>query len=77
MEFEKYQKIFIQESSKYLEELDTVLMEVEKNLQDQQLWGEIHGKIHSVKGDGQSAQHDGSGSFCHAMESWCKLFQEG
>jgi two-component system, chemotaxis family, sensor kinase CheA len=77
MELEKYQKIFIQESSKYLEELDTVLMEVEKNLQDQQLWGDIHGKIHSVKGMARALSLTDLATFCHAMESWCKLFQEG
>ncbi len=77
MELEKYQKIFIQESSKYLEELDTVLIEVEKNLQDQQLWGDIHGKIHSVKGMARALSMADLATFCHAMESWCKLFQDG
>ncbi|MCG6878453.1 MAG: Hpt domain-containing protein [Deltaproteobacteria bacterium] len=77
MELEKYQKIFIQESSRYLEELDGILLKVEKNLQDQALWSEIHGKIHSVKGMARALSMMELSTFCHAMESWCKLFQEG
>ena len=77
MEFEKYHKIFIQESRKYLEELDAVLMEVEQNLSDQRLWGEIHGKIHSMKGMANALSMTELATFCHAMESWCKLFQDG
>ena len=77
MELDKYQKIFIQESSKYLDELDTVLIRVEKNLQDQQLWGDIHGKIHSVKGMARALSMTDLATFCHAMESWCKSFQDG
>ncbi len=77
MELEKYQKIFIQESSRYLEELDGILMEMEKNPQDQPLWGEIHGKIHSVKGMARALSMTDLATFCHSMESWCKLFQEG
>jgi len=77
MELEKYQKIFIQESSKYLDELDTVLIKVENDLQDRQLWGEIHGKIHSVKGMARALSMMDLATFCHAMETWCKWFQEG
>ena len=77
MELDKYQKIFIQESSKYLEELDAVLIRVEKDLQDQQLWSDIHGKIHSVKGMARALSMTDLATFCHAMESWCKLFQDG
>ncbi len=77
MELEKYQKIFIQESSRYLEELDAVLLKVENDLHDQQLWGEIHGKIHSVKGMARALSMMDLGNFCHAMETWCKLFQDG
>ena len=77
MELEKYHKIFIQESGQYLEELDAILLEVEKNLQDQALWSEIHGKIHSVKGMARALSMMDLSAFCHAMESWCKLFQEG
>ena len=77
MELEKYQKIFIQESSRYLEELDAVLLKVENDLRDQQLWGEIHGKIHSVKGMARALSMMDLANFCHAMETWCKLFQDG
>ena len=77
MELEKYRKIFIQESSRYLEDLDAILLKVEKNLQDQALWSEIHGKIHSVKGMARALSMMELSTFCHAMESWCKLFQEG
>ena len=77
MELDKYQKIFIQESSRYLDELDAVLIKVEKDLQDQQLWSDIHGKIHSVKGMARALSMTDLATFCHAMESWCKLFQDG
>ena len=77
MELEKYQKIFIQESNKYLEALDAVLIEVEKDLQNRRLWGDIHGKIHSMKGMARALSMDEMATFCHAMEEWCKLFQEG
>ncbi len=77
MELDKYQKIFIQESSKYLDELDAALINVEKDLQNRQLWGDIHGKIHSVKGMARALSMTDLGTFCHAMESWCKLFQSG
>lgn len=77
MELEKYRKIFFQESSKYLEELDAALIKVEKDLQDQQLWSDIHGKIHSVKGMARALSMTDLATFCHAMESWCKLFQDG
>ena len=77
MEIEKYHKIFIQESSKYIEELDAGLMKVEKDLQDQALWGDIHGKIHSVKGMARALSMNDLAAFCHGMESWCKMFQEG
>ena len=77
MELEKYQKIFSQESSRYLEELDSVLLKVENDLRDQQLWGEIHGKIHSVKGMARALSMMELANFCHAMETWCKLFQDG
>ena len=77
MELEKYQKIFIQESNKYLDELDVVLIQVEKDLQNRRLWGDIHGKIHSMKGMARALSMDELATFCHAMEEWCKLFQEG
>ena len=46
MDIEKYKKIFLQESGKYLHELETTLIRVEKDLLNQDLWGDIHGKIH-------------------------------
>lgn len=77
MELEKYRKIFTQESIKYLDELDAVLLKVEKDLSDRRLWGEIHGKLHSVKGMARALSMMDLASFCHAMETWCQFFQEG
>ncbi|MBW2708500.1 MAG: Hpt domain-containing protein [Deltaproteobacteria bacterium] len=77
MELDKYQKIFIQESNKYLDELDAALIKVEKDLQNQQLWGNIHGKVHSVKGMARALSMTDLATFCHAMEFWCKSFQDG
>lgn len=76
MELEKYQKIFIEESGKYLEELDSILMEVEKDHHNQQLWGEIHGKIHSIKGMSKALSLNKLADLCHALEEWCKAFQQ-
>ncbi|MFH1955092.1 MAG: ATP-binding protein [Pseudomonadota bacterium] len=77
MDLEKYRKIFIQESGKYLDELDTVLIQVEKDILNQQLWGQIHGKIHSIKGMAKALSIDKISELSHSMEAWCKQFQGG
>ena len=77
MDLEKYKKIFIQESGKYLDDLDMTLIQVEKDLSNQHLWGEIHGKIHSIKGMARALSLDKVSDLCHSMEAWCKQFQGG
>ncbi|MBW1783053.1 MAG: Hpt domain-containing protein [Deltaproteobacteria bacterium] len=77
MDIDKYKKIFIQESGKYLNELDTALIRVEKNLLNRDLWSDIHGKIHSIKGMARALSLDNVSGLCHSMEAWCKEFQEG
>lgn len=77
MDLEKYKKIFVQEASKYLDELDIFLIRAEKDLRNQQLWGEIHGKIHSIKGMAKALSMEGIAGLCHSMEDWCKQFQGG
>jgi len=77
MDLTKYQKIFTEESEKYLKELDKLLIEVEKDLLNTQLWTEVHGKIHSIKGMARALSLDKISDLSHAMESWCKHFQQG
>ena len=77
MDLEKYERIFTQESEKYLSELDDYLTKVEKDLANRDLWSEIHGKIHSIKGMAVSLSLDKIGKLSHSMESWCKEFQQG
>jgi len=77
MDLEKYKKIFVQEANKYLDELDIVLIRAEKDLPNQQLWSEIHGKIHSIKGMSKALSMERIAGLCHSMEEWCKQFQGG
>jgi len=77
MDIEKYKKIFTQESGKYLQELNTTLIRVEKDLLNRDLWSDIHGKIHSIKGMARALNLDTVSGLCHSMEAWCKGFQEG
>jgi len=77
MDIDKYKKIFIQESGKYLHELDAALIRVEKDLPNRDLWSDIHGKIHSIKGMARALSLDTVSGLCHSMEAWCKEFQGG
>ncbi|MFH0844911.1 MAG: ATP-binding protein [Pseudomonadota bacterium] len=77
MDIRKYQKIFSQESEKYLKELDDLLMAVEKDLFNTGLWGDIHGKVHSVKGMASALNLERITVLGHNMEEWCKKFQSG
>ena len=77
MDRTKYEKIFTQESEKYLKELDDLLMRVEKDLLNGDLWSEIHGKIHSIKGMARALGLDKITGLSHDMENWCKEFQQG
>jgi two-component system chemotaxis sensor kinase CheA len=77
MDLTKYQKIFTEESEKYLKDLDRLLIEVEKDLLNTKLWTEIHGKVHSIKGMARALSLDKISDLSHAMENWCKQFQQG
>jgi two-component system, chemotaxis family, sensor kinase CheA len=77
MDLTKYEKIFTQESEKYLEELDRLLIRVEKDPSNFDLWADIHGKTHSIKGMASALSLEKITSLSHAMEKWCKEFQQG
>ena len=77
MDLTKYKNIFAQESRKYLEDLDPLLISVEKDCSDRELWKQIHGKIHSIKGMARALSMESISSLCHLMEAWCKQFQQG
>ncbi len=77
MDLTKYEKIFIQESENYLKDLDDLLMEAEKDLGNREIWQEIFGKIHSIKGMARALSLEKTTGLTHAMENWCKQFQEG
>ena len=77
MDIEKYKKIFIQESDRYLQELTAELLRVEKDLLNRGLWSDVHGKVHSIKGMARALNLDVISALCHSMEAWCKEFQGG
>lgn len=77
MDLTKYEKIFTQESEKYLKDLDDLLMQVEEDLVNRDLWSEIHGKIHSIKGMARALSLDKITDLSHCMENWCKEYQQG
>ncbi len=77
MDLTKYERIFTEEAGKYLEELDRFLMEVEKDPDNLNLWGDIHGKVHSIKGMSRALSLDKITGLSHLMEDWCKAFQQG
>ena len=77
MDRTKYEAIFDQESQRYLDELEALLIAVEKSPSDQGRWGEIHGKIHSIKGMARALSIDNITSLAHLMEEWCKMYQLG
>jgi two-component system chemotaxis sensor kinase CheA len=76
MDAGKYERIFRQESDRYLQELDELLAKVEKDPVSRELWTEIHGKIHSIKGMAKALSFHRITDLSHSMESWCKSFQE-
>jgi len=77
MDLTKYEKIFTQESEKYLDELDRLLISVEKDPSNPDLWADIHGKTHSIKGMARALSLEKITTLSHAMEKWCKEFQQG
>jgi two-component system, chemotaxis family, sensor kinase CheA len=77
MDLSKYYKIFAQESDRYLEELDDLLSQVERDLKNPGLWTDIHGKFHSIKGMARALSLDKITDLSHRIENWCKQFQEG
>ena len=77
MDRSKYEQIFDQESGRYLKDLDDLLLKVEKEAGNRDLWGEIHGKIHSIKGMARALSLEKITTLSHLMEAWCKAYQEG
>lgn len=77
MDRTKYEDIFTRESERYLDELDDLLIRVEKDLPNRDLWSEIHGKIHSIKGMARALSLTKISDLSHSMENWCQQFQQG
>ncbi len=77
MDLAKYRNIFAQESRKYLEDLGPLLIAVEKDRSSTELWEQIHGKIHSIKGMARALSMENISALCHNMEGWCRQFQQG
>jgi len=76
MDLTKYRKIFIHESTQYLEALENLLVDAEKDLQNPDLWTAVHGKIHSIKGMARALSMEKISHLSHAMEDWCLRFQQ-
>lgn len=77
MNRDKYEKIFMQESERYLNDLDELLLELEQDPTRPEQWGEIHGKIHSIKGMARALGMEKITTLGHLMEEWCEAFQHG
>ena len=77
MDLEKYRKIFTQESMKYLEQTDRILVRLLSDMSSRELWTEVHGKMHSIKGMAKAMSLPNIAQLGHSLESWCLLFQKG
>jgi len=77
MDLEKYRRIFLQESEKYLHEIGETLTELENDPQDVRRWTELHGKVHSIKGMARAMSLETISRLAHEMEAWCLKFQKG
>lgn len=75
MDLDKYHKIFLQESGKYLEQIDQLLIQVDNHPSDTGLWSELHGKVHSIKGMARAVSKTSIAQLSHEMENWCLAFQ--
>jgi|GEM_PF-708669 two-component system, chemotaxis family, sensor kinase CheA len=75
MDLEKYRKIFTQESGKYLEQIDQLLIQVDEHPSDAGLWNDLHGKMHSIKGMARALSKTNIAQLSHSMENWCLAFQ--
>jgi two-component system chemotaxis sensor kinase CheA len=77
MDLTKYEKIFTHESERYLKELDDLLATAEEDLGNRNVWSQIHGKIHSIKGMARALSLNKITELSHYMEDWCKEYQSG
>ena len=77
MERSKYEKIFARESERYLNDLESLLLQAEKEPEDRDCWKEVHGKIHSIKGMALALGIEKIITITHLMEEWCKLYTSG
>ncbi len=75
MDLEKYRQIFLRESDKYLQEIGSILIDVEAAPEETGHWQELHGKIHSIKGMARAMSLDAISRLAHEMEAWCLKFQ--
>ncbi|MBI5590026.1 MAG: Hpt domain-containing protein [Deltaproteobacteria bacterium] len=75
MDQEKYRKIFIQETGKYLDQIGQLLIQVDNHPCDTGLWSDLHGKMHSIKGMARAMSKTNIANLSHAMENWCLAFQ--
>jgi len=77
MDLTKYFNIFTEESKTYLQELEQLLIQAEKRPDEQHLWEEVHGRLHSLKGMARTLDLNHISTFCHSMETWCLELQQG
>jgi len=75
MDLEKYRQIFLRESDKYLQEIGSILIDVEADPDETGHWQELHGKLHSIKGMARAMSLETISRLAHEMEAWCLKFQ--
>jgi two-component system, chemotaxis family, sensor kinase CheA len=76
VDLSKYETIFTRESRKYFCELDTLLAAAEGNPEDRDIWREIQGKVHSIKGMATALGYRTAGDLSCGIENWCREFQQ-
>ena len=62
---------------KYLEQTDRILVRLLSDMSSRELWTEVHGKMHSIKGMAKAMSLPNIAQLGHSLESWCLLFQKG
>lgn len=74
---ERFQKRFIDEALEYFENLESVLLDLEEDYNDQQAIAEVFRVMHSLKGSGAMFGFDLLSEVTHDLESLYELIRNG
>ncbi len=74
---DSYELVFIEEANEHLQELESSLLELEYDPDDQELINKIFRSLHTIKGSGAMFGFDDISSFTHEIESVYDKVREG